>query len=124
MIDVVSRTAALKAMLAGPLFCGIGSEIVDGAIVECGDVAYERQPVVFGEPYEDGANVSSDNENDLVFAAWAQPSPVPMTVWFITTAQVGEGRIVAADQMEREIQPGQRDTIRFWPGDLTISLEE
>lgn len=107
-----------------PLWLGIGSEIVDGALMECGDTAYERQPIIFGEAYEDGNTVSVDSADDVIFAAWATDSPVPIAVWFITTVQQGDGDILASGEIQRVTQPLRGDTIRFWPGDLTISLDD
>lgn len=124
MLSPVLKMRALRAAFVGPAFLGLGSMIVDGGIVECGDAAYTRQPVTFGEPYEDGSLVSTDNDDDVLFAAWAMDSPVEMAHWFVTTAPEGDGEVLASGPMERVIQPERGDTIRFWPGDLTISLDD
>lgn len=124
MLSPTLKKRALRAAFVGPSFVGLGSEIADGAIVECGDAAYSRQPVTFGDPYEDGSLCSIDNIEDVLFAAWAMDSPVEMAHWFITTAPEGDGDVLATGTMERIITPERGDTIRFWPGDLTISLAD
>lgn len=123
MLTPILKERMLRAELTGkPLYLGLGSKIDGGDLHECGDPAYARQPVVFGDPYEDGDLVSVDNLDDVLFASWARDSEVEMGVFFVVTSLDDGGQILAAGPLERIVTPLRGDTLRFWPGDLTISL--
>jgi hypothetical protein len=121
MLSPTLRKDLLRTLVTRTLRCGLARGIVEDALVEVADPAYERQPVTFGEPYEDGIVVAVDNDDDVLFAAWATDSDYEVTHWFMVDEQ---GTLLAAGECKRILSPQRGDSIRFWPGDLTVGLED
>lgn len=132
-LNVAAKERALSAILMGPLFVGLATEIRDGALIEVKDAAYSRQPISFGDRIVEGPAVGAKNLDVIAFPAFERDAVAPLRYWFIGDSVAGPGILASGELVPRFVdagaaahypQPMAGEAPKFLPGDIEVWVGE